>query len=97
MRAGLGVGIHLLIVAEGIGSATRNQVFGNEVGHRPLDLYAAYFPPRARRTAFAAWHALGHAVLRVATALGFNTLYGKILSPRAYAIELPSYEDQQLA
>lgn len=33
----------LVIVAEGIGSTTRNQVFGNEVQRRPLDLYTAYF------------------------------------------------------
>lgn len=33
----------LVIVAEGIGSTTRNQVFGNEVERRPLDLYTAYF------------------------------------------------------
>ncbi|MBK5533595.1 FAD-dependent monooxygenase [Pseudomonas sp. TH08] len=33
----------LVIVAEGIGSATRNQVFGDEVERRPLDLYTAYF------------------------------------------------------
>jgi 2-polyprenyl-6-methoxyphenol hydroxylase-like FAD-dependent oxidoreductase len=33
----------LVIVAEGIGSATRNQVFGDEVQRRPLDLYTAYF------------------------------------------------------
>ena len=33
----------LVIVAEGIGSTTRNQVFGNEVQRRPLNLYTAYF------------------------------------------------------
>ncbi|MHC8339352.1 FAD-dependent monooxygenase [Pseudomonas sp. HLT2-19-2] len=33
----------LVIVAEGIGSTTRNWVFGNEVQRRPLDLYTAYF------------------------------------------------------
>ena len=33
----------LVIVAEGIGSTTRNGVFGNEVQRRPLDLYTAYF------------------------------------------------------
>ncbi|WP_025111580.1 FAD-dependent monooxygenase [Pseudomonas sp. H1h] len=33
----------LVIVAEGIGSATRNQVFGDEVQRRPLNLYTAYF------------------------------------------------------
>ncbi|MGE8154007.1 FAD-dependent monooxygenase [Pseudomonas vancouverensis] len=33
----------LLIVAEGIGSTTRNQVFGDEVRRRPLNLYTAYF------------------------------------------------------
>jgi len=33
----------LVIVAEGIGSTTRNQVFGNEVQRRPLDVYTAYF------------------------------------------------------
>ena len=33
----------LVIVAEGIGSTTRNQVFGGEVERRPLDLYTAYF------------------------------------------------------
>ena len=33
----------LVIVAEGIGSATRNQVFGREVQRRALDLYTAYF------------------------------------------------------
>ncbi|WP_248743565.1 MULTISPECIES: FAD-dependent monooxygenase [unclassified Pseudomonas] len=33
----------LVIVAEGIGSATRNRVFGNEVQRRPLNLYTAYF------------------------------------------------------
>lgn len=38
----------LVIIAEGIGSATRNQVFGNEVERRSLDLYTAYFTvPRA--------------------------------------------------
>lgn len=39
--------------------------------------------------------ALGHAVLRMATAPGFKTIFGKILSPKADAIELPSYDDQQ--
>ncbi|MBK5343543.1 FAD-binding monooxygenase [Pseudomonas sp. MWU13-2625] len=38
--------------------------------------------------------ALGHAVLRLATAPGFKTLFGKILSPQADAIELPSYDLQ---
>lgn len=38
--------------------------------------------------------ALGHAVLRMATAPGLRTLFGKILSPKADAIELPSYDDQ---
>jgi len=33
----------LVIVAEGMGSTTRNQVFGDEVKRRPLDLYTAYF------------------------------------------------------
>ncbi|MFW6749229.1 FAD-dependent monooxygenase [Pseudomonas glycinae] len=33
----------LVIVAEGIGSKTRNKVFGDEVKRRPLDLYTAYF------------------------------------------------------
>ena len=33
----------LVIVAEGIGSATRNRVFGDEVRRRPLDVYTAYF------------------------------------------------------
>jgi len=33
----------LVIVAEGIGSTTRNRVFGNEVQRRPLNLYTAYF------------------------------------------------------
>ncbi|WP_296259586.1 MULTISPECIES: FAD-dependent monooxygenase [unclassified Pseudomonas] len=33
----------LVIVAEGIGSSTRNKVFGNEVQRRSLDLYTAYF------------------------------------------------------
>ncbi|TDV67970.1 FAD-dependent monooxygenase [Pseudomonas sp. LP_7_YM] len=33
----------LVILAEGIGSATRNRVFGDEVQRRPLDLYTAYF------------------------------------------------------
>lgn len=33
----------LVIVAEGIGSATRNRVFGDEVQRRSLDLYTAYF------------------------------------------------------
>lgn len=33
----------LVIVAEGIGSTTRNQVFGDEVTRRPLNLYTAYF------------------------------------------------------
>lgn len=36
--------------------------------------------------------ALGHAVLRMATAPGFKTLLGKILSPKADAIELPNYD-----
>lgn len=39
--------------------------------------------------------ALGHAVLRLATAAGFKTVFGKILSPKADAIELPRYEGQQ--
>lgn len=39
--------------------------------------------------------ALGHAVLRLATAPGFKTVFGKILSPKADAIELPRYEEQQ--
>lgn len=39
--------------------------------------------------------AFGHAVLRMATAPGFKTLFGKILSPKADAIELPSYDDQK--
>lgn len=30
-------------MAEGIGSATRNRVFGNEVRRLPLDVYTAYF------------------------------------------------------
>ncbi|WP_438301489.1 FAD-dependent monooxygenase [Pseudomonas sp. NMS19W] len=39
----------LVIVAEGIGSTTRNQVFGSEVHRRPLNLYTAYFTvPRQR-------------------------------------------------
>ena len=33
----------LVIVAEGMGSTTRNQVFGDGVKRRPLDLYTAYF------------------------------------------------------
>ncbi|MFJ2482672.1 FAD-dependent monooxygenase [Pseudomonas sp. NPDC087598] len=33
----------LVLVAEGIGSTTRNQVFGDEVRRRPLNLYTAYF------------------------------------------------------
>lgn len=33
----------LVILAEGIGSATRNRVFGDDVQRRPLDLYTAYF------------------------------------------------------
>ena len=33
----------LVIVAEGIGSATRNRVFGDAVQRRPLNLYTAYF------------------------------------------------------
>ncbi|WP_392887694.1 FAD-dependent monooxygenase [Pseudomonas migulae] len=37
--------------------------------------------------------ALGHAVLRMATAPGLKTLFGKILSPKADAIELPSYDE----
>ena len=40
--------------------------------------------------------ALGHTVLRLATAPGLKTLFGKILSPKADAIELPNYEDPQL-
>ncbi|MBK5374528.1 FAD-dependent monooxygenase [Pseudomonas sp. TH43] len=39
--------------------------------------------------------ALGHAVLRLATAPGFKRLFGKILSPKADAIELPNYAEQQ--
>lgn len=39
--------------------------------------------------------ALGHAVLRLATAPGLKTLFGKILSPKADAIKLPNYEDPQ--
>lgn len=35
--------------------------------------------------------ALGHAVLRLATAPGFKTLFAKILSPKADAIRLPDY------
>jgi len=38
--------------------------------------------------------ALGHAVLRMASAPGFKTLFGKVLSPKADAIELPDYEGQ---
>lgn len=37
--------------------------------------------------------ALGHAVLRMATAPGLKTLFGKILSPKADAIELPDYDN----
>lgn len=33
----------LVIVAEVIGSTTSNQVFGNEVQRRALNLYTAYF------------------------------------------------------
>jgi hypothetical protein len=32
---------------------------------------------------------------RLATAPGFKTVFGKILSPKADAIELPRYEGQQ--
>ncbi|WP_349294217.1 FAD-dependent monooxygenase [Pseudomonas svalbardensis] len=39
--------------------------------------------------------ALGHAVLRMATAPGLKTLFGKILSLKADAIELPNYDDPQ--
>ncbi|MGH8448290.1 FAD-dependent monooxygenase [Pseudomonas sp.] len=38
--------------------------------------------------------ALGHAVLRMATAPGLKTVFGKILSPKADAIDLPSYSSQ---
>jgi 2-polyprenyl-6-methoxyphenol hydroxylase-like FAD-dependent oxidoreductase len=38
--------------------------------------------------------ALGHAVLRLASAPGFKRLFGKILSPKADAIELPEYDEQ---
>ncbi|MDD1139692.1 FAD-dependent monooxygenase [Pseudomonas sp. TNT2022 ID233] len=41
--------------------------------------------------------ALGHAVLRMATAPGFKTLFGKILSPKADAIVLPDYDDSPRA
>lgn len=37
--------------------------------------------------------ALGHAVLRLATAPGLKSVFGKILSPKADAIELPIYAD----
>lgn len=33
----------LVIAAEGIGSTTRNQLFGNELQRRPLNVYTAYF------------------------------------------------------
>jgi 2-polyprenyl-6-methoxyphenol hydroxylase-like FAD-dependent oxidoreductase len=39
--------------------------------------------------------ALGHAVLRMSTAPGLRSLFAKILSPKADAIDLPNYEDPQ--
>ncbi|MCR4538766.1 FAD-dependent monooxygenase [Pseudomonas sp. 18.1.10] len=50
----------LVIIAEGIGSATRNQVFGNEVERRSLDLYTAYFtvPREASDGQVMRWHNL---------------------------------------
>ena len=41
--------------------------------------------------------ALDHAALRMATAPGFKTLFGKILSPKADAITLPIYDEPPLA
>lgn len=38
--------------------------------------------------------ALGHTLLKMVTAPGFNRLFGKILSPKADAIELPDYEQE---
>jgi 2-polyprenyl-6-methoxyphenol hydroxylase-like FAD-dependent oxidoreductase len=39
----------LVVIAEGIGSATRNMVFGEEVKRRPFNLYTAYFTiPQAK-------------------------------------------------
>ncbi|AXJ04779.1 FAD-binding monooxygenase [Pseudomonas fluorescens] len=48
----------LVIVAEGIGSTTRNQVFGDEVKRRPLDLYTAYFtvPRQSSDGQVMRWH-----------------------------------------
>lgn len=50
----------LVIVAEGIGSTTRNQVFGDEVKRRPLDLYTAYFtvPRQPSNGQVMRWHNL---------------------------------------
>ena len=52
------------------------------------------FAPRLASPHSRAGIALGHAVLRLATAPGFKTLFGKLLSPKAEAIELPCYGDR---
>lgn len=55
---GAGQVYDLVIVAEGIGSTTRNQVFGNEVQRRSLNLYTAYFtvPRQPSDGQFMRWH-----------------------------------------
>jgi 2-polyprenyl-6-methoxyphenol hydroxylase-like FAD-dependent oxidoreductase len=54
------------------------------------------FAPRLASPYSRAGIALGHAVLRLATAPGFKTLFGKLLSPKADAIELPCYEEARI-
>lgn len=54
------------------------------------------FAPRLASPHSRAGIALGHAVLRLATATGFKTLFGKLLSPKADAIELPCYDEDRV-
>lgn len=54
------------------------------------------FAPRLASPHSRAGIALGHAVLRLATAPGFKTLFGKLLSPKADAIELPCYDETRI-
>ena len=54
------------------------------------------FAPRLASPHSRAGIALGHAVLRLATAPGLKTLFGKLLSPKADAIELPCYDEARI-
>ena len=54
------------------------------------------FAPRLASPHSRAGIALGHAVLRLATAPGLKTLFGKPLSPKADAIELPCYDEARI-